>query len=329
MKAVVMDSFGTADVLGIGDIDRPEPADHQVMIEVAATSVNRPDIIQRQGHYPPPPGESETLGLECAGTVVDVGAEVESPHLGDRVFALLGGGGYAEFAVADAAHCLSIPSKLSFEQAACIAETYITAFLNLFVNAELKDGDSVLLHGGGGGVNSAAIHLVDALCPKSPIIVTASASKIDRVGTLGADLVIDYRKQDFAAEIKAFTDRQGVDVILDHIGAAYLEKNLEALAINGRLVIIGIMQGSDASISLGRLMVKRQRVIGSVLRPRPRAEKSEIIADFKHRVIPLFAEGRIAPIIDSVLPIENVADAHRKMEASEHFGKIVLTIPKG
>lgn len=321
-----MDSFGAAEVMRIDQIAAPVPGKGQVLIEVAATSVNRPDIVQRQGHYPPPPGESEILGLECAGTVVGAGPGVSSPAVGDRVFALVSGGAYAELCVADAALTLPVPADMPFEQAACVAETYITAWHNLFRNANLADGESVLLHGGGGGVNTAAIQLVDALCPQSPIIVTASAGKLNRVARLGPDLVIDYTSQDFAGEIGRFTDSHGVDVILDHIGAAYLEQNLEALAIGGRLVIIGIMKGSDASLSLGRLMVRRQRIIGSVLRPRPKAEKAAIIADFTKTVMPLFAEGRIAPMIDSELPLERVADAHRRMEASEHFGKIVLRI---
>lgn len=326
MRAVVLDSFGAANVMRLEEIDAPSPSAGQVLIRVAATSVNRPDIVQRQGYYPPPKGESEILGLECAGTVAEVGAGVESPAVGDRVFALIGGGGYAELAVADAAHTLRIPAGMNFEQAACIAETYITAYLNLFRQAGLRDGESVLLHGGGGGVNTAAIQLVDALSPSSQILVTASEHKLKRVEGLGADLAIDYGRSDFAAEARRFTGGAGVDVILDHIGADYLAKNLEALATNGRLVIIGVMQGSEAKISLGRLMVKRQSVIGSVLRLRPRDEKAAIIADFGATVMPLFERGRIAPLIDCLMPLDRVAEAHQRMEASEHFGKIVLVI---
>ena len=326
MKAVVMDTFGPADVMRIENVADPRVDAGQVLISVAATSVNRPDIVQRQGHYPPPRGESEILGLECAGTIAAVGSGVESLAVGDRVFALVGGGGYAELVVADASHVLPIPADLSFDQAACIAETYITAYLNLFRIADLSDGESVLLHGGGGGVNTAAIQLVEELCPASQIIVTASEHKIDRVMTLGADLAIDYRRSDFAAEAKRCTDGRGVDVILDHIGAAYLEKNLEALAIDGRLVVIGVMQGSEARLSLGRLMIRRQRVIGSVLRLRPAEEKAAIIADFAKTIMPLFESGRITPVIDCLVPLERVVDAHRRMEGSEHFGKIVLVM---
>jgi len=321
-----MDSFGAAEVMRVAEVEAPVPAAGQVLIEVAATSVNRPDIVQRQGHYPPPAGDSEILGLECAGTVVAVGAGVDTPAVGSRVFALVGGGAYAELAVANAAHTVPMPADMTFEHAACIAETYITAWFNLFRNANLADGESVLLHGGGGGVNTAAIQLVDTLCPTSRILVTASEGKLNRVARLGPDLVIDYENRDFAAEARRFTDSRGVDVILDHIGAAYLQKNLEALAVNGRLVIIGIMKGSDATLSLGRLMVRRQRIIGSVLRSRSNDEKAAIIADFAKSVMPLFAAGRISPLIDSRMPLDRVVDAHRRMEASEHFGKIVLVV---
>jgi putative PIG3 family NAD(P)H quinone oxidoreductase len=326
VKAVLLDGFGGAEKLIPGEIDEPVPAPDQILIDVRAAAVNRPDIVQREGRYPPPPGESPILGLECAGTVAALGRAVRRHRVGDRVFALLGGGGYAERAVVHEAHALPIPERLDFAQAACIAETYITAYQNLFENGHLADGESVLLHGGGGGVTTAAIQLVKALLPASPILVTASPGKIDRVRQQGVTHAIDYRSQDFSAQVAQLTERRGVDVILDHIGAAYLEKNLNALAIGGRLLVIGIMQGSDASISLGRLMVKRQRIIGSVLRPRPAAEKAAIIARFAGRVMPLFAQGRIAPVIDRVFPLAEAAAAHRRMEAGEHFGKIVLSV---
>lgn len=327
MRAVVTDGFGGAEVLRVEEVEIPAPGAGQILIRVEATSVNRPDIIQRQGNYPPPPGESEILGLECAGSVVALGEGVESPGLGDRVFVLVGGGAYAEFTVAHAGLAIRIPDDMSFEQAACIAETYVTAYLNLFENANLEDGESLLLHGGGGGVATAAMQLVGALNPTSPIAVTASTAKLERVAALGADLVVDYRESDFLEAVLRFTDDRGVDVILDHIGAAYLEKNLKALAIYGRLVIIGVMQGTRAALNLGQLMIRRQRIIGSVLRARPVAEKAGIMRRFAERVMPLFANGTITPVIDSRFPLDGVADAHRRMEAGEHFGKIVLTLP--
>jgi putative PIG3 family NAD(P)H quinone oxidoreductase len=326
VKAVVTDGCGGAEVLRLAELPAPEPAAGQVLIRVAASSVNRPDIVQREGHYPPPPGESDILGLECAGTVTAVGTGVDVPQIGDRVFALVGGGAYARYAVARAEHTLPMPARMSFEHAACIAEVYVTAWLNLFGNAELEDGESVLLHGGGGGVTTAAMQLVRALCPNSPISVTASAAKLDRVRQLGADQVIDYRAADFVDEILRATDGRGVDVILDHIGAAYLDRNLRALAVKGRLVIIGVMQGSKASINLAQLMIRRQRIIGSVLRLRPDTEKAAIIDRFGQTVMPYFANGSIMPLIDSRFPLARVADAHRRMEAGEHFGKIVLTV---
>lgn len=313
------------------ETDIPAPGPDQVLIRVRASSVNRPDIMQREGRYPPPPGESEILGLECAGTIEAAGELVSDAVndrrvIGKRVFALLGGGGYAEYAVADYAHTLELPETLSFEQAACIAETWITAWLNLFELAGLQDGETVLIHGGGGGVGTAAIQLVRALRPGCRVITTASAAKLERLTELGAHEVIDYNSQDFAAVTAALTNRSGADVILDHIGAPNLNADLKTLATEGRLVVIGIMGGSDATISLGRLMVKRQKIIGSVLRSRPGAEKAAIIQRFREHVMPLFAGGLTGPVIDSCFELAEVATAHRRMENSEHFGKIVLTV---
>lgn len=328
MKAVVLERFGPPEVMTIGEAERPEPAAGQILIKVAATSVNRPDIIQRLGNYPPPPGESEILGLEVAGTVESLGAGVGGLAPGDRVLALIGGGAYAEYAVAHAAHVMRMPDDLSFEQAACICEAYITAYMNLFRGARLADGESVLLHGGGGGVNTAAVQLCRTLTPNSEIFVTASERKLERVAALGVQHVIDYRRENFADAVLAATAKRGVDVILDHLGASYLDSNLRALAVNGRLSVIATMGGREASIDLGRLMVKRQTIMGSVLRPRPVAEKAAIVADFEKTVMPLFANGRIAPLIHRVYALEHVVEAHRAMEASEHFGKIVLSLQR-
>ena len=326
MKAVVMDGFGLPDVLHLSTVERPVPNDTQVLIQVAATSVNRPDIVQREGNYPPPSGESDVLGLEIAGTVIELGKDVTDWHLGDRVVALVGGGGYAQFATAYAAHLIRIPESVSFQEAACICETYITAYLNLFRIAGLRNGQSVLLHGGGGGVNTAAVHLCHSLIPDATVIVTASSAKVEPVRALGVDSVIDYQKQDFTEEIKRITQGRGVDIILDHIGAAYLTSNMKALAMEGTLVIIGVMSGARAELNLAAMMVKCQRVVGSVLRRRSISEKAEIIADFTHVVMPLMANREIIPKVYQVLPLEKAADAHRIMEASTHFGKIVLQV---
>ena len=326
MKAVVMDGFGSPDVLHLSTVERPAPNDTQVLIQVAATSVNRPDIVQREGNYPPPSGESDVLGLEIAGTVIELGKDVTDWHLGDRVVALVGGGGYAQYATAYAAHLIRIPESVSFQEAACICETYITAYLNLFRIAGLRNGQSVLLHGGGGGVNTAAVHLCHSLLPDATVIVTASSAKVEPVRALGVDSVIDYQKQDFAEEVKRITQGRGVDVILDHIGAAYLTSNMKALAMEGTLVIIGVMSGGRAELNLAAMMVKCQRVVGSVLRRRSISEKAEIIADFTRVVMPFMASREIVPSIHQVLPLEEAAAAHRTMEASAHFGKIVLQV---
>ncbi len=326
MKAILLEGFGGPERMRVGEAPRPQLGPHQVLIRVVATSVNRPDVLQRQGHYPPPPGESEILGLEASGTIEAVGADVRGLSPGQRVAALLGGGGYAELAAADARHVLPIPDSLSFEEAACLCETYITAHLNLFVGARLADGEWALLHGGGGGVTTAAMQLIGALTPAARMIVTASERKLRRVADLGAEVTVDYRHGDFVEAVEVATDGRGVDVILDHIGAAYLARHQQVLAVGGRLALIGIMGGRKAELDLWRLMAKRQEIIGSVLRPRPAEEKGAIIARFGAAVMPHFAERRLVPLIDCVLPLEQAADAHRRMERGEHFGKIVLRV---
>lgn len=326
MKAVLQDEYGGPEVLSIGEVDKPVAGDHQVIIKVAATTVNRADIVQREGNYNQPPGDSPILGLEVAGIIDEVGPGVTGFETGERVMSLVGGGGYAEYACAYASHLMRIPESLSFEQAACVCETYITAYLNVFVVGCLEDGETVLLHGGGGGVNTSAIQLCKTLTPEVTVIVTASTGKVDRVKALGADHVIDYQNVDFADAVRAATDKRGADIILDHIGAAYLTRNLKSLAVGGRLVIIGLMGGAKSEINLAPLMVKRQQILGSVLRSRPVEEKAAITAEFNQAVVPLFARGRIEPLIHQVVPLEDVADAHRTMESSAHFGKIVLTL---
>ena len=326
MKAVLISEFGGADVLRIGEAKRPAPGEGQVLVEVAATSVNGPDLVQRQGRYPPPKGESEILGLEVAGTVVELGPGVSGWSVGDRVMSLVGGGGYAEYATAYADHLILIPESMSFDEAACVCETYITAYLNVFMLGGLEDGDSVLLHGGGGGVNTAAIQLCKALVPGAKVLVTASPGKIERVKGLGADLVIDYRSQDFAEEVGRFSDGKGVQVILDHIGADYLAPNMKSLAVYGKLVIIGVNSGIKAELNLALMMVKRQQVIGSVLRPRPVPEKAAIVAEFRKKVLPLLESRKIVPLIHKVYRLDEAAQAHRDIEASAHFGKLVLSL---
>jgi NADPH2:quinone reductase len=327
MKAILLDGFGGPEVLRLGETAAPALEPGRILIRVAATSVNRPDVTQRQGNYPPPPGESSILGLEAAGIVEAAGPETTRFATGDRVFALLGGGGYAELASAHAGHVMRMPANVSFEAAACICETYITAYMNLFLNARLADEETVLLHGGGGGVTTAAMQIVKALAPHARIIVTASHAKIERVQALGAHVVIDYKAEDFADAVLRHTNGRGADVILDHLGAAYLAQNQKALAVGGRLALIGVMGGRKAEIDLGRLLRQRQSVLGSVLRPRTVEQKAEIIRHFERAVLPHFASGHISPLIHEVYPLARAADAHRDMEASRHFGKLVLRVP--
>jgi putative PIG3 family NAD(P)H quinone oxidoreductase len=326
MKAIILDGFGGREVLKIGETKTPFPAKGQVRVKVAATSVNRADIIQREGHYPPPRDESEILGLEVTGVIDKVGEGVVAWKSGDRVMGLVAGGGYAQYALAYPDHLLSVPDCMSDEEAACVCETYITAFLNIFIIGGFKVDQTILIHGGGGGVNTAAIQLCRALVPGSKVIVTASPGKVDRVKEIGADFVINYKEQDFAEEVRNFTAQKGADIILDHIGAAYLESNMKSLAYEGRLVVIGVVSGATAQLNLAHMMVKRQSIIGSVIRSRSVEEKGEITARFDERVLPRFADRTLVPLIYNSFPLDQVAEAHRAMEESRHFGKIVLKI---
>ena len=327
MKAVLMDEFGGAEVMKVGEADQPQPKPNEVLVKVVATSINRPDLVQRMGNYPAPPGDSEILGLEVAGTIAEVGSEVTDWKVGDRVMALVGGGGYAEYAVAYDNHVMPIPDSMSFEEAACVCESYITAFLNVFMIGGLEDGQTAILHGGGGGVNTAAIQLAKALTPNAKLIVTAHPSKMERVKELGVDKVIDFTTTpDFTDEIKEYTGKKGVNLILDHVGAKYLKPNMNSLAYKGTLVIIGVISGIKAELNLALMMVKRQQIIGSVLRSRPVSEKGEIIAEFTRRALPKFADRTIVPIVEKVFPLNEVVESHRMMEEDKHFGKIVLKI---
>jgi len=327
MKAVLMDGFGGVDVLKVGETAKPVPKANEVLIKVAATTINRPDLVQRAGKYPPPPGDSEILGLEVAGVIEELGSEVKGWKVGDRVIALVGGGGYAEYAVAYDNHVMALPESMSFEEGACVCESYITAFLNVFMLGEFQDGQSAIFHGGGGGVNTAAVQLSKALVPKAKLIVTANPQKMAGVKALGVDLVIDYTENpDFSPLVKEFTNKKGVNVILDHVGAKYLAPNMNSLGYTGKLVIIGIISGIKAELNLALMMVKRQQIIGSVLRSRPVAEKGEIIAEFNRRAMPRFADRTIVPIIEKVFSIDDVVAAHAMMEEDKHFGKIVLKI---
>ena len=326
MKAILQEKFGDASVLLIGETEKPNAEKDQVVIKVSATTINRADIIQREGNYNQPPGDSPILGLEVAGIIDELGPNVAGFEIGERVMSLVGGGGYAEYATAYANHLIRIPESMTFEEAACVCETYITAYLNVFMLGRLENAETTLLHGGGGGVNTAAIQLCKKLMPEVSIIVTASPGKIERVKALGANHVINYKNDDFADAVRTLTKKKGVNVILDHIGGGYLTQNLRCLAVGGRLVIIGLMGGHKSDINLAPLMVKRQQILGSVLRSRPVEEKTSITKQFSHDVLPLLAKGDIEPLIHQVLPLEKAAEAHQIMENSAHFGKIVLTV---
>jgi putative PIG3 family NAD(P)H quinone oxidoreductase len=327
MKAVLLEGFGGVEMMKIGEIAKPSPQEGEVLLKVHATTVNRPDLVQRQGKYPPPAGDSEILGLEVAGTVAELGAGVSGWKVGDRVMTLVGGGGYAEFAVAYASHLMPIPDSMSFEEAACVCESYITAFLNIFMLGGLKDNNTVIIHGGGGGVNMAGVQLCKALVPHTKIIVTASPDKIERVKGMGVDLAINFRETpDFTEAVKEFTNKKGADVILDHVGAMYLAPNMNSLGYAGRLVIIGVISGIKAELNLALMMVKRQQIIGSVLRSRPVEDKADIVAEFTRTALPKFADRTIVPIIEKVFPLEEIVAAHRMMEEDKHFGKIVVRV---
>ncbi len=325
MKAIVLDGFGDESVMRLGDAPAPALVPGALRLRVAATAVNRADLLQRQGLYPPPPGASEILGLECAGEVLEVGRGASGWRAGDRAMALLPGGGYAEEVVVDAGSALRVPERLSLEEAAAVPEVFLTVFLNVFELGALPDGGAALVHGGGSGIGTAAIQLVKAAGGR--IAVTAgSEDKCGRCRELGADLAVCYRDGDFVAACKELTEGRGVDVVLDSIGAPYLERNLASLAVGGRLVLIGLMGGAKAEIGLGQLLLRRLQVIGSTLRARPAAEKAGIVRGFEARFGPALARGEIRPIVDRVLPLARAAEAHRLIKASEHFGKVVLRV---
>lgn len=326
MKAVVNEQFGDPNVLRIDDIPLPEISSKQVLIKVITSSVNRPDIVQRQGNYPPLPGESKVLGLEVAGIIESVGEGVSDWKIGDRVISLVGGGGYAEYAVAWAEHLMPVPDGLNWAQAACVCETYITAYLNIFLNTDFKNGQNVLIHGGSGGIGTAAIQLINALAPDSNIFTTCSAEKHERLMAMNVNRVIDHAREDFVDIVMKETEKAGVAVILDHIGGPYLQKNLKCLSKAGALVVIGVMGGAKSEVNLAQLMIRRQKIIGSVLRSRPINEKSAIISKFKHEVIPLFENANLLPLVDKIFPLEDVINAHQHMESANHFGKIVLHV---
>ena len=325
MIAVTLLKPGDETQLKLAEVPDPAPGPRELLIRVRYTALNRADLMQRQGMYPPPPGASEILGMECAGEVIDVGPEVKGWRVGDRAMALLPGGGYAQKAVAHQGSAMHVPTALSDEEAGGLPEVFLTAFLNLFMFGEIKAGQSALIHGGGSGVGTAAIALLRQAGARS-IVTAGSAEKCERCLQLGADVAINYNDGPFAPKVKAATSGRGANVILDCIGGAYLAPNLEAMAQGGRLVLIGLMKGARAEIDLATVLRRHLRIEGSTLRTRSVEEKARIVEAFVARFGAALESGAVRPAIDCVLPMGQVAEAHRRMQSSAHFGKIVLRV---
>lgn len=319
MRAVTLRHFGDESVLQISNVDPPLLGEQDIRIAVTAAAINRADLLQRQGHYPPPVGASEILGMECAGVVTEVGKEVFGWMKGDRAMALLPGGGYAAEAVVDAGAAMHVPDTLTDEEAAAIPETFLTVFLTVFLLAVARRGETLLVHGGGSGIGTSATTLAK-LAGLRVIVTAGSSERCAQCIQHGADEAINYKEEDFSKRVK------DADVVLDHIGAAYLARDLEVMRVGGRVVVIGSMGGEKmAEIDVSSLLSKRQQIIGSTLRSRSNEEKARIVEAFMARFGDDLRNGRIRPVIDSVIPIQRVAEAHRRMK-EDHFGKIVLTM---
>jgi NADPH2:quinone reductase len=328
MLYVFFDSAGGPEVIRIATAEAPRPGPGEVLIEVVAAGVNRPDCMQRLGVYPPPPGESAVPGLEVSGRIAALGADVASLRVGDEVCALLGSGGYADYCVAAAPLCLPVPKALSLIEPAGVPETFFTVYDNVFTRGRLKAGETLLVHGGSSGIGSTAIQLAKAFSAK--VIATAgSDEKCAFCRTLGADGAINYRTQDFVAEAKAFTQGRGVDVVLDMVGGSYFVRNLSALALEGRLVQIAAAEGGTIEkFNLWTMLTKRLTLTGSTLRARTIAQKAEIAAALREKVWPLLEAGRVKPVIHATFPLEQARQAHELMESSAHTGKILLVTGK-
>ena len=325
MNVAELAGFGGPEVLKPARRPVPKPGSEEVLIAVAAAGVNRPDVLQRQGNYTPPPGASDLPGLEVAGTVAAVGAGVKDWKVGDPAMALVAGGGYAEYCAAPAPQCLPVPRGFSMIEAAAVPETFFTVWTNVFDRGRLKSGETFLVHGGSSGIGTTAIQLAHEFGAKV-ITTVGGGDKAAACRKLGADLAINYREADFVKEVMKATGDKGADLILDMVGGDYINRNLACLAVDGRLVQIAFLQGSKAEINLAAVMMKRQTITGSTLRPRSVAQKGEIAAALKREVLPLLEAGKAKPVIFKTLKLAEAAEAHRLMESSAHIGKIVLTI---
>ncbi|MFV0457186.1 MAG: NAD(P)H-quinone oxidoreductase [Actinomycetales bacterium] len=323
MKAVVIREPGGPEVLHLDEVPDPPLGPGDVRIDVTATAVNRADLLQRAGHYPPPPGVPAWPGLECSGQISEVGDEVEQWQVGDQVCALLAGGGYAEQVVVPAGQVLPVPAGVSVADAAALPEVACTVWANVFMAAGLQRGETLLVHGGSSGIGTMAIQLAHALGAR--VAVTAgTAEKLRRCAELGADIGVNYREQDFVSEVRAATDDHGADVVLDNMGAKYLMANIEVLAVGGRIVIIGLQGGVKAELDISRLQRKRAALMATTLRARPTAEKAAIVAQVREYVWPLVAEGIVRPIIHTRFPLAEAAQAHQLVGDSGHVGKVLL-----
>jgi putative PIG3 family NAD(P)H quinone oxidoreductase len=323
MRFVEVSQPGAAEVMRVAEGPSPAPGEGEVLIRVAAAGVNRPDLLQRQGKYPPPPGASPVMGLEVAGTIESVGAGT-GWKTGDRVCALVPGGGYAEYCAAPGMQCLPIPKGLSMEEAAGIPETFFTVWANVFQIGGLKQGERILIHGGASGIGTTAIQLAREF--GATVFVTAGTDeKCEACRRLGAAAAINYLKQDFAQEVRALT-AHGVDMVLDMVGGPYAARNIECLAMRGRLVQIAVQQGAEATVNLAKIMQKRLTVTGSTMRPRTVADKGQIASELKERIWPLLEAGRVKTIVDRVFPLGEVVEAHRYLEAGQHVGKVILKV---
>ncbi len=325
MRAITVAEPGGPEVLTVSELPDPEPGPGEVLIDVAATAVNRADLLQRQGHYPPPPGASEVLGLECSGTVAAVGADVTGWDVGTSVCALLAGGGYASRVAVPAGQVMPLPDGLDLVSAAAVPEVACTVWSNVFMVAGLQPGDAFLVHGGAGGIGTMAIQLTAALGAR--VFATAgSEAKLELCRSLGAEVAISYRNDDFVEVVRAHTDGRGADVVLDNMGAKYLERNVSLLADEGRLVIIGMQGGVKAELDIAQLLGKRGAVIATALRSRPVEGKAAICASVVEHVWPLVADGKVKPVVHQVLPLDQAAEAHRVVESGSHAGKVLLAV---